>query len=476
MKRVYYLVIVMLTCTRGIGQDSSQLDKPATLPGKLFAALDRKTRCIETTLEKQTRLYLSKLQKQEHKLKRKLSKKDTLLAAQIFGDIDKNYKDLSKPGGNIDKAFVLYSCHLDSLFTALLFLKNNTLAKLSFGPSVQNTLSQLQHFQSRLNASDQIKNYLKQRQIILNERLQSPGMIRELKQFSKQVYYYEAQLRECRKLFEEPSALEQRLLALVMNHPGFKEFFADQSMLSMLFAVPGSASSFAHGRALGALQTRQLFNQSINDRFGSGSDLAAQLQQNFQSAQEQLTELKNKAGLLSAGSFGNSGETALPNFKPNDQKTKSFFKRLEYGVNIQSQNARYFFPVTSDIGLSLGYKLNDKSSIGIGASYKLGWGAGWNNLSITHQGIGLRSYVDWKFKGLFYISGGYEQNYRSMIRDIEQLKYQSAWQRSGLLGLSKKYMVSKKLKGEMRLLWDFLSYQQLPITQPLVFRIGYNLK
>jgi len=42
--------------------------------------------------------------------------------------------------------------------------------------------------------------------------------------------------------------------------------------------------------------------------------------------------------------------------------------------------------------------------------------------------------------------------------------------------LSKKYQVSKNLKGEMKLLWDFLSYQQVPRTQTILFRIGYSLK
>jgi len=45
-----------------------------------------------------------------------------------------------------------------------------------------------------------------------------------------------------------------------------------------------------------------------------------------------------------------------------------------------------------------------------------------------------------------------------------------------LIGLSKKYSVIKKLEGEMKLLWDFLSYQQVPRTQAILFRIGYALK
>ncbi|MBL0357869.1 MAG: hypothetical protein IPP72_13720 [Chitinophagaceae bacterium] len=77
---------------------------------------------------------------------------------------------------------------------------------------------------------------------------------------------------------------------------------------------------------------------------------------------------------------------------------------------IYKRKATSYFPVTSDIAVSVGYKLNDKSVIGIGASFKLGFGRGWDNIKLSSQGLGLRSFIDWKLKGSFYISGGYEQN------------------------------------------------------------------
>jgi hypothetical protein len=134
------------------------------------------------------------------------------------------------------------------------------------------------------------------------------------------------------------------------------------------------------------------------------------------------------------------------------------------------------FPVTSDIGLSLGYKLNNKSVIGVGASYKMGLGTGWNNIRLSNEGVGIRSFIDYKIRGSLFISGGYEQNYRAAFYSLEQLRGLSGWQSSGLIGLSKKYKVSKKLKGSVQLLWDFLSYQQKPQTQAVLFRVGYSLK
>jgi hypothetical protein len=126
-----------------------------------------------------------------------------------------------------------------------------------------------------------------------------------------------------------------------------------------------------------------------------------------------------------------------------------------------------------NIGLGVGYKLNDKSAVGAGIAYKLGMGT-IEHISFSHQGIGLRSYLDYKLKKAICVTGGYEMNYNAAFKNIEQLRSYSAWQRSGLVGLSKKYSIGKNKKGEMKVLWDFLSYSQMPRTTPLIFRMGYS--
>lgn len=452
-------------------QDTSGLEKALFFPNKVFVALDKKTSSIEQKLDKQTSRYLNRLQRQEHKLKKKLWKKDSTLAKELFEGVDEKYTQLRNSTGTVNKYQSVYSGHLDSLSTALSFLKGQN---LSDNPALNKSLSQYKELQQKLNASDQIKKYLVQRQQLLKGQFEKLGMVKQLKKYRKEVYYYQAQVREYKELFEDPNKIEQKLMEEVLKLPQFKDFFAKNSVLGSLFALPSSSGNST--ASLSGLQTRAMINQSLVDRFGSSSAITQQLQQSVQSAQGELSGLKSKLNSYSSGSYGNASEGDIPGFKPNEQKTKSFLKRLEYGGNVQSQKARQFFPVTSDIGLSLGYKLSDKSSIGVGASYKLGWGNNWNNIKISHQGVGLRSYLDWKIKGSFYFSGGYEQNYRSLISSVDQLKEYSSWQTSGLVGVSKKYSISKKMRGEMKLLWDFMSYSQVPKTQAILFRVGYSLK
>jgi trimethylamine:corrinoid methyltransferase-like protein len=114
--------------------------------------------------------------------------------------------------------------------------------------------------------------------------------------------------------------------------------------------------------------------------------------------------------------------------------------------------------------------------IGVGASYKVGWGQNIRNISVSSQGVGFRSFADYKIKGSFFASGGFEYNYQQPFSSVSIVRDLDNWQQSGLAGISKIISLKSKMfkKTKMQLLWDFLSYSQRPQTQPLKFRVGYN--
>jgi hypothetical protein len=242
------------------------------------------------------------------------------------------------------------------------------------------------------------------------------------------------------------------------------------SILSSLF--PTSGGNVVSQPALPGLQTSMQVNSLIQQTLVGPNNSLQSLQSNIQQAQSQLQQLKNK--INEAG--GNSSDGELPDFKPNNQKVKSFLNRLEYGTNLQSTRGNTIVPASSQIGLSLGYKLNDRSVIGVGVASSIAWGKDIRHVALSYSGASIRSYLDWQMKGSFWLSGGYELNHQQIFTRIEQLKELNTWQQSGLIGISKKYQVSKKFKGNLSLLWDYLSYSQIPRTQPLIFRFGYSLK
>ena len=334
--------------------------------------------------------------------------------------------------------------------------------------------------EGKIQQANELKAYIKERKEVLKNALGKFGMLKDMKGLNKEAYYYQAQLSEYKAILKDPEKIEQKALSLLNKVPAFTDFMKKNSMLASLFKMP---DNYGSAESLAGLQTRASVQTMIQAKFsGSGVNPQQYLNQQMQTAQGELNKLKDLTPTLSKGEG-----IEMPDFKPNNQKTKSFLKRIEYGANIQSQRPNSLLPVTTDFAATAGYKLNNKSTIGIGASYKMGWGSGISHIKLSNQGVGLRSYAELKLstpKGLsktggsgLWISGGYEKNYQHEFKKFPSFSGNgntlNPWQTSGLIGLSKKYKIGKKTN-TLQLLWDFLSYEQVPKTQPIVFRVGYQ--
>ncbi len=445
-------------------------------PDKLSASVEKKLSRLKEEIVSKSEKTLQRFQRLEERIyKKQLARKDSLQIRLKFEEIQNKYKTLEEklrnPSSVAPSNIRLYIPHLDSLNSAFIFLdRNNTTA------SLKEALSKIESFNDKFQQAQNVKDFIRERGEILQQELKRLGMVKQLRRVSKEVYYYSEQIKEYKEILNDPGKIEKKAIQLLSKTKVFQDFMRRNSMLASLFLLSGDPNDPPYISSLAGLQTRVQVNNLIQQQIASGGlNARAQFQQGIQQGQSQMQLLKNK--LIQFGK-GSSEDVMPEGFKPNGQKIRSFLKRLELGTNIQAQKSTNFFPATTDLGLSVGYKVNDKSIIGVGASYKIGLGHGWNDIELSSQGAGLRSYVDWKFKGSIWISGGYEMNYRSEFKSIDQLKYFTAWQQSGLIGLSKVIDVKSKFfnKTKLQLLWDFLSYQQIPRTQPVIFRVGYNLK
>lgn len=491
-------MLILTVAMASIAQTQRVEEQAGTLtqlPKKYLDEVGSKAQKLEQGLDKKTEKALAKLEKEEAKLKAKLQRLDSTKAAQLFGDVKGRYQNLRTGLQNKTEKLKGYIPSLDTLSTSLSFLKDNSglLGKIKDGNSKLTAASgKLDGLRSSFSASEKVREFLQERKRQLTGGLRGTALSGRMGKWNKQAYYYSQQVQEYKALLKDHQRATQKAVEVLSRTKPFQEFMRRNSELAQLFRLPGAGgvgmpgggTAATNAVSLQGLQTRASVQNLLQQRFGNNVTVASLTQQATGGAgsggagMPSLSGVQSRLQSLQTGAFGNTdSDIDMPDgFKPNGQKTKSFLKRLEVGTNVQTQRARYMFPVTSDLALSLGYKLNDKSVVGIGAAYKMGLGRGWDNMRITHQGVGLRSYVDWKLKGAIYITGGYEQNYLSEFRRVDQLKNYSAWQTSGLIGLSKRYQAGKKLKGEIKLLWDFLSYQQVPRTQAVLVRMGYRLK
>lgn len=455
----------------------SLLHKMLSFPDKLFGSIDNKSALYQEKLQEQTTNYLNKLAKQEKKLQRKLARKDAGAAKNVFGNIDSTYAALEKSmTESKDKATTLrnvYNGHLDSMQTALKFLDHTKLLSDGEGASkrLQDALGSYNELQGKFNGAAGVQQFLEQRQQYLTSQLKQYSLDKCLAPFKKQVYYYKAQVEEYTNLLDSPDKLEQKLMESLRMLPSFQSFFNKHSELANLFRLPGNEIS--EQEMLG-MQTRASVMQELEQRLGGPAAAQQAVQQGIEQGQGELQSVQNRLNNLTSGSVG-SGDASMPNFSPNPQKTKSLLQRIELGTNLQSAKPNGFFPITTDVGLSAGYKITSNKVIGIGLSYKIGWGQDIKHINVTSQGIGLRSYLDVKLKGSIWITGGFEENYMQAFKDLQQLhRNVDVWQESALIGITKKTKIGKTASN-VQLLYDALWKQQIPNGQPLKFRIGYSL-
>ena len=452
----------------------------ADIDSKTISGLQKKYSDLQSKVDKQSARLLSRMQAREDKLKRKLQRSDSTKAQEVFtGDVQQRYTDLqtrlTATTGTLNR-FPLkeYVPGLDSVQTSLGFLLQNPNLPDDKIQQLQSLSTQVQSLEARLQQANDIQAFVREREAGLKEQLMNTGLGKQLTGINRQVYYYQAQLAEYKSLLNDKDKLKERLLTTIRTLPAFQSFWQKNSYLAALFPVP---ANYGTSQALAGLQTRSGIQNLLAQRIGTGGGPGVNPQQYFQgqvdAAQAQLSQLKDRLNKL--GTNSGSGDMTMPDFKPNEEKTKSFLQRLEYGFNLKSQPGYYMLPATTDFALTLGYKLSDNKKLGIGASYKMGWGSSLRDIQLSSEGMGLRSYVDIKAKGSIWLSGGFEYNYLSAFTNIRDLQNNiDIWQRSALAGLSKKYKIGRKKEGNMQLLYDFLHNQQNPPGQALKFRIGYT--
>jgi len=304
-------------------------------------------------------------------------------------------------------------------------------------------------------------------------------MVKELTNLKKEVYYYRQQIEEYKNLFHDQKKLEEKALATLRALPAFQSFMQKNSYLAQLFPSSGAAASSDPTAAIAGLQTRTSVQSILQERLGATSlpspsasaGAANPLDQSMQAAQQQLNALKDKVNKLG----GSNSDIEQPDFKPKTQKTKTFLQRLEPGIIIQSGGSSNWLPAITDIGLSLGYKLSDKSTIGLKAAWKAGFGHPIKDIHFSSEGVNTGAFLDIRLKGSIWISSGCEYNYLQSFKSLQELHANvNIWQRSALLGISKKVKAGKH-SSNVQLLYDFLWKQQVPVAQPLKFRVGVGL-
>ncbi|HMH31997.1 MAG TPA: hypothetical protein VK543_03150, partial [Puia sp.] len=353
------ILLCLAVCACAQKTDSA-IDRIAQFPNRLFSKIQNKTDRLDAQLTRQTEKYLERLARKENKIRRNLFKTDSNAAKNLFDGAQQKYQQLEQKINTAESGAGKtlsgeYMPNVDSLKGSLSFLsQNQKLLSLSLSPALQgqaaSSLASFNQLQSKFQSADEAKEFIRQRKQQLKDALSrysnSLGLKKYLDEYNKEVYYYSQQVREYKEILNDPEKLEQKALTLLNQLPAFRDFMKNNSQLAGFFNIAGN---YGTAQGVEGLQTREQVQQLIQGQIGSGGPNAmASLQSSMESAHQQLDQFKDKLSALGGG----SGDIDMPDFKPNNQKTKPFLKRLELGTNLQTTRSSYFFPTTTDIGWS----------------------------------------------------------------------------------------------------------------------------
>jgi len=465
----------------------SAADRKINIPSKVFNRVGNQASKMDQDLTRQTEKYLGRMGRIEQQLQQKLTPIDAGAAQSLFGASQQQYAALAAQlrGDTTRRSVPLrgqYLPYADTLQGALSFLKLNPNllsagGTLSAGltSKLQSASSAFQVLQAKMQDADAIKGYVQSRQQQISEYISQhtnllAALGNPLRKMQQEQYYYSQRIAQYKAMLSDPDALVQKALGMLGQLPAFQNFMKTHSQLGTLFHVPRNYGSV---QDMHNLQTKEQVAGAVQSQVSAGGTAgAAAFQNSLQSAQSQLDSYKDKLKKLGIG----NGDAQMPNFKPNDQKTKTFLKRLQYGFDFQATHYNNYYPALLSLGVSLGYQLGHSNVVGVGVAYELGTGNGIRDVHLTSQGLGLRTFIDIKIRGSFSATGRFEYNYTSPFASYQQLKQIQYWQRSGLIGVTKTISTKSKVLKQttLSLLWDFLSYQNVPTTQPIIFRMGYN--
>jgi hypothetical protein len=471
------LILSMAMACYARASDTTAIPPGPNIDPRALQKLNSSYADMNQSLGNNSLQFVNQLQKQEAKLKAQLARKDSSRAAQLFAGSEDVYARLRaklQTGQNLGlpvSSLTSYISKLDSIGTALRWMPAATSLSAGNLQKAQAVAGEVGQLQGKLQAAGEIQQYAQQRAQQLKDQLASYGMGKTLLGMSKAVYYYQQRVAQYKSLLNDKQKWQDAALTAIRQLPAIQSIMLKHSWLSQLFPAPAGAGTVA---GLAGSQTASSVAAELKQRLGGlSTDPIAYMQQQVGGSQGQIDQAQSK--LSSVGSVAGASEVTVPDFTPNSQKTKTFFRRLELGFNIQSAKSSILLPTTSSLALTAGYKLSDKATVGVGAAYNIGWGNSLSHIQVSSQGVSLRSFLDVKVKGGFWITGGFEYNYYNSFTQFSDLiTNSSTWEKAALLGVTKKYKIGSR-SGNLQLLYDLLSKDHIPQTQPLIFRVGYQL-
>lgn len=349
-------------------------------------------------------------------------------------------------------------------------------------PELAQYSSELSKLQGELNYREYINSLISQKTASLNNLSASNSAVSTLPvlgSMAKDVFYAKGRMKAFKALADDPSVAEQKALELLQGTPGFEE--------KISATVSGSGmSSIATVEDLEKMgyQTRQQLSANLQQHFGKNlgavqTQMRSQIAAWQSEAQGTIIEVKDTKNSLQSAK-----NRLKPGFKVNPMRSLPFWQRIEKSYTLQTARASAdgSKPAMLEMSGMAGYRQTQTLSAGIGVALDVGLGQDWSHIKFSFQGLGLRSYVQWK--GLPYefgLYGGYERLYKGYafwgrnsnstgVELIpENIHNTFIYSDAVVVGLTKTYKINNRWNGAIQLLYD-IWWKEKNLNSPIVLR------
>jgi hypothetical protein len=470
VKNVVAATFLFILPMAASSQEFSKVDI-SSLQGVLKMFLDSKVKKAEEKIRKNSIDVVHRFKETEEDMIASMAKRDSSLRemeSKICEFYTVQEEKLNQTGQGHFKSRHYYTPLLDSIQCLLRFLNTEIELKAISTRETSNLLTEFDEVQANLDQVTALEKILIGRIDQIVESYPKDLIDKYTKRLRKLSSEYSTNIQKLKKLYETPGKVMSRVFSRFSRSEKFQEFMSKNSIMAEFFRMPVNGTRL-EPEAIAGLQTRKLVEQLMASQLGMpGVNIDQQVSHLFHRTESTMPQ--NDMDSLNV-----SGKRVENEIKRKELKREVSGKqsKIGFGFNFQTTGYNGIFPVTVDFGGQVNYRISDKFYTGVGVSYKLGLGNNFQSFKLTHEGVGLRSGLDFNIKKSFFISGGFEVNYFKRITDFDQLKDLSQWQNSALLGAMQKVRIGRA-SSTIQLMFDFLHNKHVPRTQPVLFRFGYQ--
>jgi len=300
-----------------------------------------------------------------------------------------------------------------------------------------------------------------------------PGQRNQLESFQKQYGPYSTEAKQYAFFLKDSVDRSDTLKAMASKRAeGMANQLVDQKLggggLSQFKNSEKQLNEFKGMRDQYKSTLDEYKNADLKEKAEQEAKKLASHADKVQALQKSMALLKNKYSSLLNSNDLSTG------VKANSLKGRPFREHWVLGGNFNIVNVS---PFMIDLSPTVGYRLNKKLQIGVGAIYRASFVDSVkliNSLPATNSGYSI--FVNYNLAMNFFAYAEWERTSTIVKGNSTDPKPSRQWVNSLLIGVGRQFGISKYVKGSVMLLWNPLHVNgKTPYNSDFVIKTGFRL-